>query len=828
MRPARGRRHGGSERARTSPPAGAAWLLGSFTVLAPQLLGGATPVTSAWVLGLGAVVGTVAVAVTLDDLDGVPRTALAAVVACVVACAWTGAQLLPIPCTWAAQLSVERAELMTALVGLGVRDADAPCTITGAPGSTRIALLIACDVGLLLTAALQLARRGHGRTLTVAVAASSALMALVALGHGALDATLVFGMYAPQTARTQLVLAPLLNGNHLAGHLVLGIPAMLALAATTQRVDARIGLIGLAVAAGACVALALSRGGTGALVLALAMTAGMLGRRNNRRGAERDAARLRYARWLAGAAAIVGAAALAGWEVLRIPFESEGLSLSKLQLTTALLSLVNQAPWTGMGRGALLDAAPSVTAGTYWVQYAENLPAQWVLEWGIPVSLVAISLFGFALLAARPRTRGGAALRIGVLALAAQNLVDFSLELPALALVSAIALGCVLGDERRGSSHIGGRFVTHASVALAAAAALTCLWIVPSTASASRSAQRTALAGALAPIERGIEARTAFALYPLDPPLIVHATASAVEHDQPNALQWLAVSMRVAGRWGSTHLLAAHYLERHGRVEQAALETSLAAEADFSTVHDFICYFVARHPSFEVVRQLAPAEANRRRTLERLIACLRDRPELALQVGAWALEEEPGSAPLTVGLARAEIMSNAVDAGIERLDAFERSHDPSPELAAGILSNLNLAGRTRDAVERFRRFDAPSKRDQRVLWEAAGAAAAQRDDEALRDAIDRLSAVSGSSAGELAAYDERASRLFRMAGQPAAALRHARRAFDLRPSGELGELVYESAVSAGLPLVALHAAHELCQLRHRADHYCRIGVASTP
>src|SRR5262249_37639397 len=70
--------------------------------------------------------------------------------------------------------------------------------------------------------------------------------------------------------------------------------------------------------------------------------------------------------------------------------------------------------------------------------YAENFVAQWASEWGVPVTLLLLAVFGYSLMRAMHRARSPDRLGAiaGLVAFAAQNLVDLGFELLGVATVA--------------------------------------------------------------------------------------------------------------------------------------------------------------------------------------------------------------------------------------------------------------------------------------------------------------------------------------------------------------------------------------------------------
>jgi hypothetical protein len=237
--------------------------LAALAVVAPQLLGGATPETDLAILSLGLCASAfVAWNLRKQMASAAPLAAIAAW----LAAGWTLAQVIPLPCTFVHWAWPERAAIAGDLVALGALQAPV-CTLSLAPGASLAALAQAAVLGAVMLSAVAAARAGQTRILVHGVALSSVTMALVALGHLAFDADSVFGLYEPKNARPGLLLAPLLNGNNLAGLLALGLPACIALGFRAERIDLRTLWFAAAFVVATTAIFTLSRGGAAAMAL---------------------------------------------------------------------------------------------------------------------------------------------------------------------------------------------------------------------------------------------------------------------------------------------------------------------------------------------------------------------------------------------------------------------------------------------------------------------------------------------------------------------------------------------------------------------------------
>jgi hypothetical protein len=285
---------------------------------------------------------------------------------------------------------------------------------------------------------------------------SAACVSLVALGHGLVGATSLFGLYTPELAIPRWGVPPILNPNNLSGYLNLGAFCGLGLLLSQRSRDesrspARLGLIcaGLAVVVAVSV-LAASRAGVLGLGLGVMLFAALVwvagSDRRERAKLRGDGTRL----FNTLGPAIV---ALGGGLLLAVTGASEATwtelwdsNVEKLRVAAWSAPLIRHFPLFGVGRGAFESAFPAYrpASGNVVYAYPENFVVQWIAEWGIPVALLAVVAI-IALYRSRPpsdmpdKVRIGAWVGMGVLLL--QNLVDLALEVPAIVILACAVLG---------------------------------------------------------------------------------------------------------------------------------------------------------------------------------------------------------------------------------------------------------------------------------------------------------------------------------------------------------------------------------------------------
>lgn len=790
----------------------AAYAVAGVAVLAPHFLGGATPVAECIILVASAAVTAYGAFCCRGTTSSATTPAYG--LALLVAAAWTAAQLLPAFCSWVHPLQqsvVEQLALLPSGPAL-------QCRISSAPGLTVVSLARLVTQLALLLLAVRLAHAGHRRLLTYAIALSSLLMACSALAHAVVGASHVYGFHQPQHARPGLLLAPLLNANHLAGHLALGFPIFAALALRTRRVDVRIATGTACFLIASANVLTLSRSGFLALMIGLVGYALVAAYHHRRRTGKVPAPALVLG--FVGPLVVL----ILGGELLLREFRDTSSGLSKLALLGRFARLALDAPMVGAGRGAFqYVSAEAVAPLVVRAHYAENFLIHWAVEWGIPLALFLLVALLVSAATVSLRSRLTCSLALGVAALYIANLVDFSLELSGVGATAAIALGTLLASSRRPR---GGRIRVPLGFSLATSAigaVTTAAVAVPFLVAWSPRAL-TAELGSLLPSDSPRFAprlARALAAYPLDPALLLLGGSKALRHDQPETLGWLNLSMTVAPSWPSPHNEAAYFLERHGRLPQAAFELGLALESNDAAASR-ACEFIKRHPSAALAWTLVDARTPCAIPKEYPAQCLVEvrRSDLAREFLYQLVEQDPDYANgyeklVSIALYRRSLAEALQVAQMMRLQL--PSH-PSTTLT----SMRAYAGneRLQDALRAFRDAPAATQRARPVLLEATRLAAQLHDGALLDELVQDLFATTTSNNLETADLHVHVASLYQRDGSMHKAFNHLQTAYDLTGNGTHLEASYELATRSGNTPVALRAATTLCHIGYRGKTYC--------
>ena len=266
------------------------------------------------------------------------------------------------------------------------------------------------------------------------VVLAATLSAFVASIHQFLGLQLLYGFFAGRDgAPVGWTTFP--NPNHAAGYMNLAATSTLALLWTEGNPAGRallvLAFLGFAI-------LSVSQGstaGTGALIgLSLAVLLQLWLVRGGHS---------RHVRWCLFAVGGLAIPAVAVWIVLH-----PGIFHDKLYGIEAAFEAASEHAWLGVGRGSFRSVYTLYQESNYQPVFAfpENIFAQYIVEfgWGLGLLFMACLLWGLMRRTLNNREPHRATTVIGLWALLAQNLVDFSLEIPAVALAFA-ALFSALG-----------------------------------------------------------------------------------------------------------------------------------------------------------------------------------------------------------------------------------------------------------------------------------------------------------------------------------------------------------------------------------------------
>ncbi|MGD0678871.1 MAG: O-antigen ligase family protein, partial [Polyangiaceae bacterium] len=499
---------------------------------------------------------------------------------------YTALQALPMPIGWLAVIAPHNADVwsraLSPLHEAGPRWA--PLSLD--PKATRIELLRGIAYLLAFIAAVRIAVRRQGVAFLSAIVVGTGLvLAVAALLHPAFGAKKLYGIWGVDASDGKRFehLAPLLNPNNLAGYINLALCTALGAAIGAEPPVPRPILAAVVVVLAGTQIWVASRGGVAAMLLG-AVLVGLIARIARRQGRSSKTLPL-----VTGLVAAAGAAAFVLGASDRAASELLDTTSSKLQLFTQSMRMVAAVPLWGVGRGAFESTFPAFrsTVGHLTFSHPENVVAQWLVEWGVPVGLAGLGALAYALRpgAATVRSSRAAGAWAGLAALAVQNLVDLGSEIPGLVLGAVICSAIVVGgSEGRRERWRVERWARSPRLLAILGPVVASLLIVsfmidPSGELAEDRAQiKRAGVEQQLPRERFDPlGRASMLRHPAEPyiPFVAAWRAAAVHDESP--IPWLEATFERAHVYGPAHLLLASLLVARSP-SQARFEYRLAVE----------------------------------------------------------------------------------------------------------------------------------------------------------------------------------------------------------------------------------------------------------
>lgn len=505
-------------------------------------------------------------------------------------------QLVPLPPNVLRLVAPGAAELRDfALVPLGL-DGWRPVSVD--PPSTARALAATLSLGALLFVALQLGRLAPvRRRLLMAVGAVGLTVALCGVGHELAAEDRLFGLYA--FSRPVGVITPFGNVNHLAAFLTLTSTVALALAIASDTRDSLVGWAAGALLMGVVVFLSFSRGGIGSFVATWGVVASLL--------VSRRAGGLRSATPWIVIGATVAFAGLIGAEELAERASSvsslERLQSTKLDLWPMFARGLSTDWRLGMGRGAYelgfsryQDQQLDVT-----FTHPENVALQWLNEVGVPVALLLAVLLAWVARRTWRDARSGVLepiVLVGIAGLFVHDVFDFALELNAVPVVAAVALGAVAWTPDARHVGLGTRTGGVAGLVIAVAALAAWKGLPPHQAAERTLAEATRSTRPVAEVSR--LARELVDRHPADYVLYADmASFSATRGDAQNALAWVNRVLFFRPADARAHVAAGMALLRLGGRAQALGEFRQSFELGDTSALDVALAVAARDGDFQ-------------------------------------------------------------------------------------------------------------------------------------------------------------------------------------------------------------------------------------
>lgn len=654
---------------------------------------------------------TVAPALRLTRVDVGAGVWFALAAACLL-------QALPLPLGWLAQIAPSQADVWArALRPLGAPPPEL-ATLSLAPHRTLVEALKMASYGVIFYVSARFGRHRMGRIAALAFGSALAV-ALVSLGHRALGAERLFGVYAPSDTAA---VAPLLNPNSRAGYENLGffcgLGWLFRLGPSPRGAFVGLGLLLIV----SDILLCQSRGGSACLLLGMLLVP--LLRVSARGDPPSDAGRELSRAWQIAIVALLGtgAASLLALSRPKGGFGYEA-SLEKLELFARVARLIGDHPLFGVGRGAFGSAFSPYQphAGSIVFEHAENLPLAWAAEWGVPIAALALGALAWSLAPVLSRRTLASPVRrcalVGAAMLGAQNLVDLGLEITAIAALFVCVLGGLLGaavgaGPRGGEATPGARLLPY-GLGLNA----LCIALALAFGSGSPARDRERLHAQLAATDALPDAafwdalRGALLSQPADPyfSLLGASAALAARRD---AVPWAARAIELAPESAPAQLVLARALRARGATGQALAALRRAIELDPDSAGSAVRIAGEWRLPPEQLAQVVPEGSSASQVLQLLADAS---PSGSLERLGWleqAIGREPTNAAiqhrialeLARDLARGEasvLCRAGRDECAERALGHVRAEPPSPEAAVLEAQLIELSAGPRAAEERL-------------------------------------------------------------------------------------------------------------------------------
>jgi tetratricopeptide (TPR) repeat protein len=772
--------------------------------------------------------------------------------------AFTFIQALPLPTFLLRYVAPTNADVWNrSLLAFG-EAGPAWASISLDPGASIVETLKWLIYTGVFASAMVLARR-RGRTWGVLlVFASGVVLALVTIGHGLAGAAKVYGWYTPHFSAAAWHIGPLLNTNNLAGYLNLAAMCGLGLLLSRQTSVPR-WLIALGAAVlFAVVVIAASRGGLVTLLFGLLLLAVLVSLGQGSSGStlpKRNAVLLLLAATAGGAVCAVLGSTRETWA------ELYDKNLLKVRMLGWARPMIADHFWLGTGRGAFESVFPAyrLYPGNIVFTHAENFPAQWMSEWGVPVALAAIAGFAWCI---RPAATGfrrsilATGVSVGIAILLLQNLFDLGLEVTSLGIALSMAFGSIWGGWDRseklwkppsGEHTVGRRYEW---LALAGTALLIFLAAVPFQSVRDVAEDREELHGrfrswvsARTPsgkVEIKQRVRDAMLRHPAEPyfPLLA-AEIAWLGVPPENPLPALSRSLERSAQNGRAHLLLAEILLARGARSQARLELRLAVSdapelaydagrlaMRAGATHDELLETVPNGPEGLAVLDTIYGFSNQEGRLP-LLRELEKRD--ASNVGVYLHLADYYFAEMGKGdassLCRGDERSSCekeFDRAVKALDRLR----PTLSLSAQYQARFLLSSSKPEEAEALLSLRCPQVEDAGncQFLRASAAAAIKGKPEVMQAAIRDLQLAACGSAAECAATATTIGDMLAARGEWGTALTYFKRACTDEPNESRWLRLADAAAKVGAHRQAADALEKVASLRGKVDAALRSRI----
>ncbi|MBK8592066.1 MAG: O-antigen ligase family protein [Sandaracinaceae bacterium] len=770
--------------------------MGVHVALAPLMLAGAF----SWGLATSAVSSVILLfAVVLSDRAR-PLPWSPGMAALLALGAVTVLQTVPLPIALVQALSPLAADDALHVAAMLGDPAPSWVPLSRDPGRTRLSMLLGLNVICTVLALSLLVERQRPRGFMRAIALACSVVVVVSLGHAALGATTVFGVYQPVVGGR--VFGPIINVNHLSAFAALTTLLCLGLG-IQEEPGARKSMALFAATMAACLALlTTSRGGALSLLIATGIAVQL---------SRRAGARVEIVQKLVLGALVIAALVGLGLLLFRVR-ETQGLNdIERLDLLRRGGELALDHWIAGAGRGAFEPAF--MYRSTFLARYThpENILIQYGTEFGIPVTVLAIAWFARGTFSALRTSQTSAALGAGVLVmLFLHDLFDFALELPGVAVPAAACAGIAwtrAHAARKSAYYVWGI----ATLAALGVAALVVRLPVDDPATTRARLQAGSLStAALAEIEREVAT-----LHPADGLLTASLGHAYAERGSPRAGRWLNRSMYLAPEWAEPHRLAALWLVRMGRPDQALIEVREADRLHAGAGTPALCEVLARDADVEHIRRASVDAESLAETVARARACAGVSADFRVALDALLVAEGTDDFGAHARHLTAMARTQPSDARAAA-EALRAAHPEDPAAIAVWMDILILV----DPAAALAARDQPSLPDG-TRWNLVRLASEARDREVVDDIVRVMRRDAAGQSSALAAIDARHGQVLVDIGHPEEGIALIRSSIDLDPSGPGAAILLQISVRDGRIGLARSASQHVCRQAGRESPQCQ-------
>ncbi len=774
-------------------------MVGVHVGLAPLLLAGSPP----WAAATSAATAVLLLSAVVIADRGRPLPWSPGVAALLLLGAATLLQITPLPLAlvqWLSPMAADDALQVAALLG---DSAPRWVSLSRDPGRTRMSLMLGINVLATTLALGLLVERHRPRGFLRAIAATCSVVVLISMGHAALGATSVFGLYTPIVGSRTL--GPIINLNHLGGFAALTTLLCLGLA---LKEDHRTRKTMAFMAAAAAVGLGLltfSRGAALSVLLAAGLALVVT--------KERSTPLARNQKALIAGVLALGLAAIAA--IAAGVHQSAGLNdTERLDLLRRGAELALDYPWSGVGRGAFEPAFLYRSSFLARYTHPENVLLQYAIEFGLPLTLLALALFARSTWRALRSRQTSASIAAAALVVAfAHDLFDFALELPGVAVPAAACAGIAWTRSHEARKPAFWVWLIAAGSALALAALIVRLPQDDPAQVRARLEADTLTPADLAELERDV-----LLYHPADAWLTSRLGHAYAVRGERRAGRWLSRTMYLAPAWADPHALAAAWLIRLGRPDQALLEVREAERRKPGSGIGALCGVLRGEVDIDRIRRASVDPDTLGPMLERVRRC-GGSAEFRAQLDA-AMVADGSADAATHARHLVRLAASSPDAALAQAVALRDARPEDPPAVEAWLNVLLAVDPVAALAERERSGLSPTLR-----WALVRVAVAEGEREAVDQLVGTLRTEAAGQSAELAEIDARHGSSLCEMNHVEDGIQLLRSSIELDPRGPGASSLLRMAVQRRRPGLARSAAVHLCSQHGRESQECRRAEA---